>query len=567
MRFRDFAHDCEGRDGRPTREADAGVTPDARHSEHLGSLPPGDLVEMLDRLSDGILVLDRDWRIRYINQPVGEMVGRSHEELLGQRLWDEFPEAIGGPFHLAYEEALETGSPQRVVELYEPLDSWFETRIFPQQGELVVLLRDVTDEQRVEHDLREYVDGIAEAERIVRFGVWRWDVASGRVRWSDELHRIYGLRPGEFEGTADAFVERVHPDDREQVRASVSRSLETLEPFVFRERVVRGDGVERTLRSQGRVIVSPDGSAEALVGVCHDVTDRAKVEQALGVSEERMRAIVDKTPSMICVKDLDGRYVMSNAEFERVMDVSPAELAGKRCADLLPPEIAEPQREIDRRAASEGEPVYGETAMDSDGEQRSYVTVTFPLPDEDGVPAETCTIATDVTERRERESERRERLAWTDRICSALEEDRLVAFAQPIVAADGGEQLASELLVRMRAKDDRFQLVAPRDFLPAAERYELIQSIDTVTMCDPEARRQIVELLRAAPEGTRRTVFEITETADMVQLGRRGPSPPRSPRPAAASPSTTSASASAPSPTSARSPSASSRSTSASSAG
>jgi PAS domain-containing protein len=90
---------------------------------------------------------------------------------------------------------------------------------------------------------------------------------------------------------------------------------------VFEERIVRADGVERTLLSQGRVIPGPDGSAEALVGVCHDVTERAKVERALGTSERRMRAIMDNTPSMISVKDLDGRYLMSNAESERVVNL------------------------------------------------------------------------------------------------------------------------------------------------------------------------------------------------------------------------------------------------------
>jgi hypothetical protein len=44
----------------------------------------------------------------------------------------------------------------------------------------------------------EFVELLGEAERIAGFGIWKWDVASGRVHWSDELHRIYGLRPGEF---------------------------------------------------------------------------------------------------------------------------------------------------------------------------------------------------------------------------------------------------------------------------------------------------------------------------------------------------------------------------------
>ena len=115
-------------------------------------------------------------------------------------------------------------------------------------------------------DLREFADRMSEAERIVGFGVWRWELASGRVRWSDELHRIYGLAPGAFAGTVEAFLSYLHPGDRERVWALVGRALETGEAFAFEERIVRADGRERVLLSQGRVVLGSDGGPEALVG-------------------------------------------------------------------------------------------------------------------------------------------------------------------------------------------------------------------------------------------------------------------------------------------------------------
>ena len=262
-------------------------------------------------------------------------------------------------------------------------------------------------------------DLLAEAERLARFGIWRWDIESGIVHWSDELHRIYGLRPGEFAGSVDAFLERVHPDDRTRVWAIVGRSLDTHEPFVFEERIIRADGAERILVSQGRVITDADGAAEALVGVCHDITERAKVERALGSGE------------------------------------------------------------------------------------------------------------------------RRERLEWSTRIRAALDERRLLAYAEPIVSLETGEQTATELLVRMRPDGNTVAVAEPDSFLPAAERYGLVQLIDAwmieralelaprmtaqvnvsaVTLCDPQARDQIAALLAAAPDAARRVVFEITETADMAVL-------------------------------------------------
>lgn len=500
----------------------------------LSSLSGDALPGLLDRLSNGIVVLGHDWRCRYVNDPVAAMLGQPAAQLLGRQIWPEFPESVGHRLRLACEEAVRSRRSARLVERGDTLSSWFESRVYALDGEVVILFRDIGRERLAHDELVQYADRISEAERILRFGIWEWEIASGRVRWSDELHRIYGLRPGGFGGTVEAFMAHVLPGDRDRVWANVSRSLETLEPFVFEERIRRADGAVRMLLSQGRAIPGPDGYAEAVVGVCHDVTERAEIERALGASERRMRAIIDNTPSLISVKDLTGRYLMSNAESGRVLGMRADDIVGKHCADLFPPEIAEAARANDRRAASEGEPIYGEAVIARGGEPRTYVTSTFALPDDEGFVAETCTIATDVTERREYESSRRERADWTDRIESALHEDRMLIFAQPIVDLSTGAQESSELLVRMRSANDSAEVLAPDSFLLAAERFGLVQLIDirmvrratllpadtrpqvnlsAVTMCDPAARREIVKLLLDAPDAARRIVFEITETA------------------------------------------------------
>jgi PAS domain S-box-containing protein len=497
-----------------------------------------DVVAMLDRLSDGIVVLGPDGHYRYVNEPAAAMLGRTPATLIGRHIWTEFPDGVGQPFHLAYERAMRDQQPAQIVEYYAPFDRWFENRMFPQDDNLLIVFQDVTERTRVEEELREYADRMTTAEQIASFGVWKWELGSDRVLWSEELHRIYGVPPGRFGGTAAAFVARLHPDDRERVWAHVSRAIQTLEPFVFEERIIREDGEERRLLSQGRVITNSDAQPVAVVGICHDVTERHRAEQALGLSERRIRAIIDNTPSIVVVKDLDGHYLMANSEIGRVLDTPREELVGTACVDRFAPDVAAQLRANDHRAATEHVPVYDEAVLICDGEPRTYVTVTFALPDENGVAVETCTIGTDVTDNRERESERRDRSEWTRRIETALREDRLLVYSQPIVDVADGEHVSCELLVRMLGEDG-VQVIAPGEFLPAAERYGLVQQIDVwmvgqalrlaarcdphvnlsaLTMCDPRATRAIVELLTSAPYAARKLVFEITETAAAEHL-------------------------------------------------
>ncbi len=385
-------------------------------------------------------------------------------------------------------------------------------------------------------DLREYAARMHVAERIARFGVFRWELATGRVRWSDELHRIYGLEAGAFEGTVQAFLQSVHPEDRQRVRDSIERCIQDGSSYLNEQRIIRPDGEQRTLLARGCTVNGPDGRAQAIVGVCTDITERMQAQRALGLSERRMRAILDYTPSIVAVKDLDGRYLMSNAETGRVLGRSAEEVIGRYCTELFP-QIAEQLRENDRLAAAEMEPVYDETVLIRDGEPRDYVTVTFALPDDDGQPVETCTIATDVTERKERDSERRAKADWRQRIELAIAEKRMLAYAQPVIDVVCGEVRFCELLVRKQLRSG--ELLAPAAFLPAAERFGLVQMIDewmvgralelserfcaavnlsAVTLCDEQARRRIIERLRGSRQRSSRLIFEITETADPEHL-------------------------------------------------
>ncbi len=106
-------------------------------------------------------------------------------------------------------------------------------------------------------------------------GRWVWDVRANRLTWDDELFRIYGLDEGEMVLTYEAYLLRVHPDDRPLVEKSIKGAFDSREPFSFRERIVRPDGEVRTLQSRGEVVRDEDGSVKELTGVCEDVTGRS----------------------------------------------------------------------------------------------------------------------------------------------------------------------------------------------------------------------------------------------------------------------------------------------------
>jgi PAS domain S-box-containing protein len=137
---------------------------------------------------------------------------------------------------------------------------------------------------------------LADAQQLARIGSWEWDLATNVVTWSDELYRIYGYEPRAVEVSYEAFLGRVHPDDRASVDERNRRCFENHEPFEDVKRIVRPDGTEFPMRTRGEMVMGPDGEPVRMIGVCEDVTDELRAREAhlrLAASEQSRRRAMD----------------------------------------------------------------------------------------------------------------------------------------------------------------------------------------------------------------------------------------------------------------------------------
>ncbi len=110
-------------------------------------------------------------------------------------------------------------------------------------------------------------------EEIAHVGHWYWNVADGRLFWSDEAHRIHGADPERFFPTLESAIAAFHPDDRVAVLQHLTGSLHTREPFDLDARLIRADGAERGIVLRGRPEFDQDGRVAAVLVVLQDVTN------------------------------------------------------------------------------------------------------------------------------------------------------------------------------------------------------------------------------------------------------------------------------------------------------
>jgi PAS domain S-box-containing protein len=140
-------------------------------------------------------------------------------------------------------------------------------------------------------------DALHTAEERMRFalqsaniGIWELDYATGVLLWSETMAVHYGLQPVPLRGSVDAFLERVHPDDREILRQTEARARKTGSDFSVDLRSVRPDGAVRWLRGGGRIFLDDGGRPVRGLGISIDVTERRALE-AQFQQAQKMEAI------------------------------------------------------------------------------------------------------------------------------------------------------------------------------------------------------------------------------------------------------------------------------------
>ncbi len=223
-----------------------------------------------------------------------------------------------------------------VLEFYAAAVFEPEQALLDVMSQIGAMLGRVVERERTEGELRRRQAQLAEAQRIVHLGSWEWEPESNRLEWSDELYRIYGLGPEQPIGTYEAFLERVHPEDRERTIQTVERALAEKSAFEFTHRLVRPDGSERVVLGQGRPLLDEDGRLVKLVGTGLDVTEQSRMEEALRESMDLLGGLFESSPDGSVLVSEEGRILRLNQEMEKLFGYSREELLGQPLESLLP---------------------------------------------------------------------------------------------------------------------------------------------------------------------------------------------------------------------------------------
>jgi PAS domain S-box-containing protein len=339
-----------------------------------------------------------------------------------------------------------------------------------------------------------------------RAGTWSWDAASHASRWDDRYHALYGFESHEAM-SFDAWIGRVHPEDRERLLARIQALLEPGGGDIWNEefRALHPEKGERWMAGLGRIERDQAGRAVRVAGINLDITERKVMDRALQESEQRYRRLHESITDAFVSVDMNGRIIEFNPAYEALLGYTAEELRQQTYVGLTPEKWHAFERSIvaEQVLPRGHSDVYEKEYRRKDGTILPVELRTFLIRDASGQPAGMWAIVRDITERKAAEEALRE---GRDKLEARVKERTAELEAANAALGESEERYRSlvnnlNVGVYRNTPGPQGRFIQANPALARMHGYDSVEEFQRIRVADlyqePGARKEFVaELLR-----------------------------------------------------------------------
>ncbi len=308
---------------------------------------------MIESMTEGLIVIDRNWRFAFINTNGAKLLERDASSIIGHNIWQEFPNALDTDFGRACQRAMDQNISSVIDDPSSTSARWLENRIYPNPDGILIFYADVTERHKIQEAIRS-------SERLYRtISENSHDVIlivglDSMIQYvSPAAKNILGYEPQELEQT-QAFS-YIHPDDLERYQINRRKSIEKGDS-VFRSenRTRRHDGSYVWTESVVKVIRDEAGNARELQITLRDISEKVVAQEKLEVSERLYRAITENSYDVTFITNLDTTILYVSPSVKMFSGYEPEEMMLTPIINYLHPDDFQKHMASRREALEKG---------------------------------------------------------------------------------------------------------------------------------------------------------------------------------------------------------------------
>lgn len=312
---------------------------------------------VLTGVMEGIVVMDAEGIMEYVNPASEALLGYTKTELEGQHWSKIIPKDQHHIVHTVDERRMKGESSVYDLQLVRQDGQRIDVIVSGsprfKDNEFIgtmALFTDITDRKRAEDELNRSKVNLEAAQRIAHVGSWEWNIVDNTGKWSDETYRIFGMEPHDLVEHKQNFLDKVHPDDRARVNQALSDAISGAKAYDIEYRINLSDGIERVVHARGVTIRDDNGKALLIQGTVHDITEHVRAEEKIRESHELLQKTYDTLLDAIITLDASRNIISCNKSVHSIFGYDPEELIGKKYSILIAKKMLE---DPDRKAREE----------------------------------------------------------------------------------------------------------------------------------------------------------------------------------------------------------------------
>ncbi|OGD45808.1 hypothetical protein A3K70_04505 [Candidatus Bathyarchaeota archaeon RBG_16_48_13] len=344
-----------------------------------------------------------DYVFLEVNDAFERLTGLQRENVVGRRVTEILPgmERDTADWINVYGRTASPGEPMRFDSFSASLGRWYMVSAFCTENDhFVATFEDITERKKTEQLVREsegryrvLVDSAPDAILVHR---------EGNLLYANPAAlELYGAKS--FDELASHNLLELVPSEDVEKSADRAKKVMNGHKLPLREaRIIRLDGKIIPVEVISNLVEY--GGDRAIQAIIRDVSERMKSEEEIRQRDQQLQDIIDNSPGLVFIKDLEGRFIKVNARMAQLYGVSQTAFVGKTDYDLGSKEKSNYYRAIDRQVIESGESkLVEEEDVYRDGLRRVWLTYKFPLHDAGGRQYAVCGISTEITERKKTE--------------------------------------------------------------------------------------------------------------------------------------------------------------------